>query len=94
MTKRVFKPRRLADLTPESLRILMEDMGAEPGWYSSADLYTWYVGMCAEDELEPVTQRMFGGTLRSLGYRSAIRRVGGKHARCWFITRRALREGS
>ena len=89
------QPRRLADLTPENLRRLMEDMGTGPGWYPSADLYRWYVGMCREDGLEPVTQRKFGAVLRDLEYKSATRRVDGKHARCWFISNRALRgEGS
>lgn len=69
----------------------MEDVGTGPGWYPSADLYRWYVGMCEEDGLEPVTQRKFGAVLRELKYKSAIRRVDDKHARCWFISNRALR---
>jgi Cdc6-like AAA superfamily ATPase len=91
MTELGLQPRRLADLTPENLRRLMEDIGRGPGWYASADLYRWYVGMCEEDKLEPVTQRKFGGVLRELKYRSAVRRVDGKHTRCWYISNRALR---
>lgn len=86
------EPRKLADLTPDNLRRVLEDMGQGPGWYTSAALYDWYASMCTEDDLEPVTKRMFGGVLRGMGYRSATRRVDGKHARCWFITRRALRD--
>jgi hypothetical protein len=86
------QPRKLADLTPENLRRVLEDMGQGPGWYTSADLYAWYAGMCEEDDLEPVTKRMFGGVLKGMGFRNAIRRVDGKHARCWFITRRATRQ--
>lgn len=85
------EPRKLADLTPENLRRVLEDMGGGPGWYTSSDLYRWYVSMCAEDDLEPVTQRKFGAVLKELGYRNATRRVDGVHRRSWFITRRALR---
>ena len=94
MPEHGLQPRRLADLTPENLQRLMADIGTGPGWYTSAELYTWYAGMCSADNLEPVTHRAFGGVLRDLGYKSAIRRVDGKHARCWFITRRALRAGA
>jgi hypothetical protein len=91
-TERTLRPRPIADLTPENLRTIVEDIGG-PGWYTSAALYAWYVGMCQEEKLEPVTHRKFGGVLRELGYKTSIRRVAGKHSRCWFITRRALREG-
>jgi hypothetical protein len=83
--------RPIADLTPENLRALLLDMGSGPGWYASAALYRWYVGMAQEEKLEPVSQRAFGGTLRALGYRSATRRVGGKNTRCWFLPKSALR---
>lgn len=91
MTGQGLLPRRLADLTPENLKRLIEDMDRGPGWYASGDLYRWYVGMCQEDDLEPVTHRKFGAVLRDLGYRSDIRRVDGKHTRSWFISKRALR---
>lgn len=87
----MLRPRLVADLTPENLKTIVEDIGG-PGWYTSASLYGWYVGMAREGGLEPVSQRKFGGVLREMGYRTAIRRVDGKHARCWFITRRAIRE--
>jgi hypothetical protein len=86
--------RLIADLTPANLRVLMEDMGTGPGWYTSVDLYRWYESMAREDKMEPVSQRKFGAVLRELGYKSAIRRVDGKSARSWFITRRALRGGA
>lgn len=82
----------MADLTPDNLRRVLEDMGQGTGWYVSGELYRWYTSMCAEDGLEPVTARKFGGVLRELGYRSATRRVDGVHRRCWLITRRALRD--
>lgn len=85
-------PRGVADLSPDNLRAVLEDMGRGPGWYTSADLYAWYVSMASEDNLDPVTRKKFGATLRSLGYRSATRRVDGRHSRSWFITRRALRD--
>lgn len=81
----------VADLTPDNLRALIEDMGRGPGWYTSADLYAWYADMAREGELEPVTKKKFGMVLGELGYQNAIRRVGGKGARSWFITRRAER---
>lgn len=81
----------VADLTPDNLRALIEDMGRGAGWYTSADLYEWYEGMAAEAKLEPVTKKKFGMVLGELGYRSAIRRVDGKGARCWFLTKRAER---
>lgn len=84
-------PRKVADLTPENLRRVVEDMGQGPGWYASADLYRWYAGMCAEDDLNPVTKRKFGAVLKELNYRSGTRRVAGKNTRCWFISNRALR---
>lgn len=90
------RPTGRADLTPENLRAVLEDMGRGPGWYTSADLYNWYTGMVAEEGLEPVSKKKFGATLAELGYKRAFRRdpaQGGKHARSWFITRRALREG-
>lgn len=86
--------RPVADLTPDNLRILMEDMGTGPGWYTSGDLYRWYESMARQDKLQPVSQRKFGGVLRELGYKSARRRVDGVPARCWFITKRALRGGA
>jgi hypothetical protein len=85
-------PRKLAELTPENLRILMEDIGHGPGWYTSSDLYNWYRSMAEEDGLEAVSKKMFGMVLGRLGYRNATRLVGGKTARCWFITKKALRE--
>lgn len=87
----MFKPRKLAELTPENLKILIQDIGG-PGYYASADLYRWYVGMAKEGDMEPVSQRKFGGVLRELGYRSVVRRVEGKPTRCWFITRKAVRD--
>jgi hypothetical protein len=69
----------------------MLDMGTGAGWYTSAELYAWYVGLARENNLEPITQRTFGGALRAMEYTSAIRRWDGNHARCWFISRRALR---
>ena len=85
------RPRPIADLTPENLKILVDDMGAEPGWYTSASLYGWYLGMCKEAGLEPVTQKKFGMVLRELGYRTQVRRTDGTTARCWYLTRRAAR---
>src|ERR1041385_5752413 len=84
------KPQKVADLTPENLKILIEDIGG-PGWYASADLYRWYAGMAESAGLEPVTHRKFGGVLREMGFQSKIRVLHGKHTRCWLITSRALR---
>lgn len=84
-------PRKLADLTPENLKELINDIGG-PGVYPASDLYIWYVGMCKEDDLEPVTKHMFGVTLRKLGYQSVVRRVCGEPARCWVISKRAVRD--
>ena len=84
------KPRKLADLTPENLRALIEDIGG-PGTYTSAELYRWYVAMAKEDDLEPVTHRKFGGVLTELGYKRLTRVIDGHRVRCWFITRRATR---
>lgn len=81
----------VAELDADNLRALMEDMGREPGWYTSAELHTWYASMARADGLEPPSQKAFGRALRELGYQSAIRRVDGKHARCWRIVRRAWR---
>jgi hypothetical protein len=81
----------VADLTPENLQTLINDMGTGPGWYTSAHLYAWYAAMAREAKLEPVSQKRFGMVLRELGYRSAIRRVDGKGARSWYLTRRAER---
>jgi len=89
----VLKPRevRVADLTPENLRILIKDIGG-PGYYPAADLYRWYVGMAREVDSEPVTKRKFGVALTQLGYKSTVQRKHGKPTRCWVITRRAERE--
>lgn len=84
----------MADLTPENLRRVMGDIDRGPGWYTSAELYRWYVSMCREDDLDAVSQRKFGAALRELGYRNAIRRTATGHARSWFITRRAFRGGA
>jgi len=81
----------VADLTTDNLQTLINDMGRGAGWYTSADLYDWYASMAREAELEPVTKKKFGMVLRELGYRSTIRRVDGKGARCWFISARAAR---
>lgn len=80
-----------AGLTPENLQRVMADMGTGPGWYASADLYRWYASMCAEDGLQPISVRKFGGALAELGYQPSSRRVEGKPARGWFISRRATR---
>lgn len=85
------RPRRVADLTAENLKTLVDDIGG-PGWYSAGDLYRWYARMCEEDDLEPVTKKKFGMVLKSMGYQSKTRRVAGQNARCWLITRRAVRE--
>lgn len=85
------RPVGVADLDPHNLQSLMVDMGYGPGWYTSAGLYAWYANLVRSESLEPPSQKAFGMALKELGYRSAIRRVDGKHARCWFITQRALR---
>lgn len=85
------RPTGVAGLDPHNLRALILDLGAGPGWYVSADLYRWYASMVIAEGLQPPSKRAFGLALRSLGYRSALRRVDGKHVRSWFITRRALR---
>jgi hypothetical protein len=90
-TDGLLAPRPLAELTAENLKRLMEDKGAGAGWYASADLYTWYVGMCEEDELAPVSAKKFGMVLRELGYRRVNQRVEGVMTRGWFISNRALR---
>ena len=79
----------VADLNAENLQALINDMGTGPGWYTSAHLYAWYTAMAREAELEPVTKKRFGTVLGELGYQSATRRVGGKPARSWYLTRRA-----
>lgn len=80
-------PRPLADLTSENLKAILADMGAGPGWYASRDLYDWYVQMCREAGLAPVTKRMFGGSLAKLGYRRGLRRTpGGGAVRSWLLT--------
>jgi hypothetical protein len=78
-------------LTAECLKTLLEDMGAQPGWHESGQLYRWYVGLCEQDGLPPVSAKAFGTSLKRLGYAPARRRFGGQIARCWFLTRRALR---
>lgn len=83
--------RPIADLTPDNLRRVLEDMGTGPGWYTSAALYNWYSSMAKEDGMNPVSKKMFGTVLGSLGYQRAIKYVEGKTARSWFITRRAIR---
>lgn len=85
------RPHGTADLTPENLRAVLEDMGGGPGWYTSKSLYAWYTGMAREDNLEPVSIKKFGMVLGELGYQRALRRVDGKNTRSWFITARALR---
>lgn len=82
---------RTAHLTPANLKAVLEDLGAEPGWHASADLYGWFAEMCANNDAAPTSQRAFGAALKEMGYRSSVRRVDGKTARCWFITRRAWR---
>lgn len=91
MSNQGFRPRPVADLTPENLKILIDDMGTGPGWYTSHDLFTWYEAMCKEGGLIPVTRRAFGNALKGLGYKNSVRRYGNKPARCWYITRRAER---
>jgi hypothetical protein len=81
----------VADLTAENLAALIRDMDMEPGWYPAGELYGWYLGMAKEADLKPVSQKIFGTRLRELGYRVAARRVAGRHARCWFIPRHAIR---
>lgn len=86
--------RPVAELTPDNLRRLLEDMDSGPGLYTSADLYRWYANMAGEADLAPVTRRKFGAVLRELGYKPRQARVNGKISRCWFITRRAFRGGA
>lgn len=88
---RLTAPRRIAELTPDNLRVLIEDMGDGPGWYIAADLYRWYVAMCKDAALEPVAQNKFGAVLRELGYQSSRRRFCGDIYRCWLITKQATR---
>lgn len=85
------RPTGVAGLDPHNLQALLTDMGAGPGWYVSADLYRWYASMVIQEGLQPPSKRAFGLALKALGYRSAIRRVDGKHVRSWFISRRAWR---
>lgn len=91
MTSYGLQPKRLAELTPENLKRVVEDIGG-PGVYPSADLYRWYVGMCRESGLESVSRRKFGLVLKEMGYRSVTRRVCDQPTRCWVITRRAVRD--
>ncbi len=81
----------VAPLTPANLRRIVVDMGAEPGWVSAGDLYSWYAGMCQEAEAAPVSKVMFGKALRLLGYESSTQRRNGGFERGWFLTKRAFR---
>lgn len=87
-------PVAVATLTPDNLRAVMTDMGRGPGWYPSADLYRWYVGMAQEEGLKPISQNAFGRSLTAMGYRASIRRFGGSLTRCRFISARAFRGGA
>lgn len=89
----VLRPRLIpvADLTPENLAKLIKDMGAEPGWYASSHLYTWYAGMAEEAGLTPVSKKMFGTVLKQLKFRSSVRRVDSKNTRCWFLPQHQIR---
>jgi hypothetical protein len=89
MTISGLRPRRIAELTPENLAVLIEDMGG-PGYYRSADLYRWYVGLTEEDDLEPISHRKFGGALKEMGFQSLVRSLEGKPVRCWNITGQRL----
>lgn len=78
-------------LTGPCLRRILEDMGVGPGWIPSARIYGWYVSMCEEDDLVPVSTKQFGMSLRELGHTSSTRRVDGRLARGWFIKMKAFR---
>jgi hypothetical protein len=86
-------PQPVADLTPENLRRLVEGLEG-PGWYTSKDLYGWYVSEAERAGLSTVSQRKFGAVLRELGYKPSNKRVGGRNQRGWFISQRAFRGGT
>jgi hypothetical protein len=81
----------VAEVTPECLRLILQDMGAGAGWQASGALYRWYVMMCEEDNLAPVSAKAFGMALRAMGYVPKHQRVDGKITRGWKLTRRAER---
>lgn len=81
----------VAGLDRAVLREIVTDMGREPGWCPSGDLYRWYVGMAEEAMLQPLSQNAFGRALTSLGYRRSMRRFEGRMTRCLFLTARTFR---
>lgn len=81
-----------ADLTPECLARVLEDMGiTQPGPVATGRLYQRYVSMVDEDDLWPIGVRKFGESMRALGYFSRTRRIDGVPTRCWVLTNRAFR---
>jgi hypothetical protein len=80
-----------APVDQANVEALVMDMGLEPGsWVSCASLYRWYVGMCREEDLEPLSQNAFGRAMTALGYRSSPRRVDDKVVRCRFMSGKAF----
>jgi hypothetical protein len=77
-------------LTAERLREVIGDIGTGAGWYVSGDLYRWYLSVCQEDGVLPVTHNAFGRALRSFGCRSEMRRVSGELCRCWFVPKKVV----
>jgi hypothetical protein len=85
------KTKPYAPVDQANVEALVADMGLEPGtWVPCADLYRWYVGMCREENLEPLSQNGFGRAITALGYRAHPRRVGGKVVRCRFMSGKAF----
>ena len=81
----------VAGLDATNLRKVLEDMGRGPGWYTSAELHTWYASMARDAGLEAMTRNAFGRALTELGFRASIRRRDRKLTRVWFMSARAWR---
>lgn len=79
--------RRLIDLPESDVRALIRDIGG-PGTYKASDLYTWYLGMMAEQGFQGVGVYKFGATLTALGMTRIIKRFDGKNTRCWVVGRK------
>jgi hypothetical protein len=91
MPDNMLRPTRLAYVTEEDVALLAADLGA--GYFTASQLYEWHVSTANREGREAPSKKAFGMALKEAGLRCSVRRVDGRPARCWLLTRSWERKG-
>jgi hypothetical protein len=91
MQKEASRPTRLAYVTEDDIALLAADLGA--GYFTASQLYDWHVITARQEGRPEPSKKALGMALKEAGLKCSVRRVEGRPARCWLLTRPWERRG-